>query len=113
MQTLASFGIQRVYDQQLIPEESLLEPWNIFIGYTGTPQYVILEGRANGVKLFFKYSSSRRMSPVSICIYIHTTIYLPIRYKTFPFRVQIPSHPTRSLAALPLTTTSVQVIINV
>ena len=65
MQTLASFGIQRVYDPELMSETALIESWNIFIGYTGTPQYLILEGRSNGVKLFFKYSASRQMSLVS------------------------------------------------
>ena len=65
MQTLASFGIQRVYEAELISEPQLLGPWSIFIGYTGTPLYVILEGRASGVKLIFQYSSSRQMAIVS------------------------------------------------
>lgn len=65
MQTLASFGIHRVYDPELMTDVTLTEPWNIFIGYTGTPQHLVLEGRSSGVKLFFRYFSSRQMAHVS------------------------------------------------
>ena len=70
MQTLASFGIHRVYNPGFITDPKLLEYWNIFIGYTGTPQHLVLEGRASGVKLFFRYSSSRQMATVSFLLYI-------------------------------------------
>ena len=70
MQALASFGIHRVYSPDFISDPKLFEYWNIFIGYTGTPQSLVLEGRASGVKLFFRYSSSRQMATVSFPIYI-------------------------------------------
>ena len=62
---LESFGIQRLYDIQWLTDKDLLQIWNVFIGYTGTPNHMILEGRPSGVKLVFKYTTSQQTAQVS------------------------------------------------
>ena len=63
---LESFGIQRLYSLDLLTDVQLHQIWNIFIGLTGTPNHVILEGRPGGVKLIFRYTASQQASQVYI-----------------------------------------------
>ena len=65
---LESFGIQRLYNAKWLTDQELHQIWNIFIGYTGTPNHMILEGRPSGVKLIFRYTTSRQAAQVSFLI---------------------------------------------